>query len=118
MCQDATSEVCCRREDATTVGDDSAWDTCKVFADIAHALARGYTDLYYVNMDTDELIEYHTDDTLGVLTEARRGSDFFEGCERDAKFFIHEEDQDLFVRTMKRDYLEEVLSSGKPYQIT
>ena len=119
MCQDATSEVCCRRADDATIGDDdTAWDTCKVFADIAHALARGYTDLYYVNMDTDEFIEYHTDDTLGVLTEARRGSDFFEGCERDAKFFVHEEDQDLFVRTMNRDYLEEVLASGTPYQIT
>ena len=60
------------------------WDSEKTYTHIAHALARGYTDLFYVNMDTDEFIEYHTDDVSGVLTEARCGTDFFEGCERDA----------------------------------
>ena len=53
-----------------------------VYAHIAHALARGYTDLYYVNMDTDEYIEFHTDDERGVLNEARRGSDFFGGMQQ------------------------------------
>ncbi|MBQ9881223.1 MAG: hypothetical protein IJM42_01250, partial [Synergistes sp.] len=36
---------------------------------IAQALARGYTDLFYVNIETDELIEYHTEDRRGVLAE-------------------------------------------------
>ena len=58
-----------------------------VYIHIAHALTRDYTDLFYVNMETDEYIEYHTDDNLGVLTEARRGSDFFEGCK---KFWIQQ----------------------------
>ena len=48
----------------------------RVYIHIAHALARGYTDLFYVNMDTDEFIEFHTEDERGVLNEARRGSDF------------------------------------------
>ena len=51
-------------------------DTGTVYQHIAHALARGYTDLYYVNMDTDEFIEFHTDDEHGVLAEVRRGADF------------------------------------------
>jgi hypothetical protein len=48
---------------------DAAGNTAKdtfdnnvIYSRIAQALARGYTDLYYVNMETDELIEYHTDD--------------------------------------------------------
>ena len=53
--------------------------------------------------ETDEFIEFHTDDESGVLIEARRREDFFEGCERDAKFFVHEEDQELFVKTMNRE---------------
>jgi len=64
-----------------------------VYVHIAHALARGYTDLYYVNMDTDEYIEFHTDDERGVLNEARRGSDFFEECKKEVKVFVHKDDQ-------------------------
>lgn len=53
------------------------------------SLARGYTDLFYVNMQTDAYIEYHTDDESGVLTEARRGTDFFESCKREVKLYVH-----------------------------
>ena len=93
-------------------------DTDTIYRHIAHALARGYTDLYYVNMDTDEFIEYHTDDELGVLTRARQRNDFFEGCERDAKYFVHPDDQELFVKTMNRDFLAEVLDQNKVYEFT
>ena len=87
-----------------------------VYTHIALSLARGYTDLYYVNMDTDEFIEFHTDDERGVLTEARRGDDFFEGCERDAKLFVHEDDQAAFVEAMNRRFLEEVLNGTNVYE--
>ena len=89
-----------------------------VYTHIAHALARGYTDLYYVDIDSDNFIEYHTDDNLGVLTEARRGSDFFEGCERDVKLFVHPEDQTAFVNAMNREFLTEVLNREKVYELT
>ena len=85
---------------------------------IARALARGYTDLFYVNMETDELIEFHTDDKIGVLTEARRSADFFEGCKRDARPYVHPDDQELFIKTMNKDYLTKVLDKSKTYEFT
>ena len=88
-----------------------------VFTHIAHALARGYTDLYYVNVDTDEFIEFHTDDNLGVLTEARRGADFFEGCERDAKLYVHSDDQAAFVEAMDREYLSAALDKDRVFNL-
>ena len=88
-----------------------------VFAHIALSLARGYTDLYYVNMDTDEFIEFHTDDDFGVLTEARRGADFFEGCGRDAKLFVHPDDQAAFVEAMDRDFLEDALEQTHIFEL-
>ena len=88
-----------------------------IYTHIAHALARGYTDLYYVNMETDEFIEFHTDDELGVLNEARRGSDFFEGCERDAKLFVHKDDQAAFVEAMNREFLEKALSGNRVFEL-
>ena len=47
----------------------------RTYIHIAHALARAYLDLFYVNMDTGEYIEFHMEEEYGVLTEARRGSD-------------------------------------------
>lgn len=119
MCQDVTDLVCVRREN-TTIREayTEARKTAKVYTHIAHALARGYTDLYYVNMDTDEFIEFHTDDELGVLNEARRGTDFFEGCERDAKLFVHPEDQASFVKAMNCEFLAKALDDNTVYELT
>ena len=103
---------------ARAADGDSPWSGGQINAHLAHALARGYTDLYYVNMETDEFIEFHTDDRLGVLAEARRGADFFEGCERDARPYVHPEDQDAFIRAMNRDFLEKALEGGKVFEMT
>lgn len=97
---------------------EQARDNSIIFSHIAHALARGYTDLFYVNMDTNELIEYHTDDVRGVLTEARRSADFFEGCERDAKLYVHPEDQEQFVTAMNRDFLMNALKKNNIFEMT
>ena len=88
-----------------------------VHSHIARALARGYTDLFYVNMDTGEYVEYHTDDAPGVLAEARRGTDFFESCEREAALYVHQEDREAFVRAMKPDFLTGALSGGRVFEL-
>ena len=65
------------KSDTTLSGACSSLpDSGRVYTHLAHALARGYTDLFYVNMESDEYIEFHTDDERGVLNEARRSADF------------------------------------------
>ena len=119
LCQDVTDMVRIQREHATTKANyEKVRSSNTIYAQIAQALARGYTDLFYVNMETGELIEYHTDDELGVLTEARRSADFFEGCERDAKLYVHPDDQETFVKTMNRDFLARVLERSQTYEMT
>lgn len=105
-------------DDQTALSMDRPYSSNVVYAQIAQALARGYTDLYYVNMETDELIEYYTDDEFGVLTEARRGDDFFEGCERDARVFVHPDDQEAFVTAMNREFLTKALGRSKVFEMT
>ena len=61
---------------------EEARRTSAIYTHIAHALSRDYTDLFYVNIKTDEYIEYHTDEDLGLLVETRRAPDFFESCGR------------------------------------
>ena len=89
-----------------------------IFAHIAMSLARGYTDLFYVNMETDSYIEYHTDDDSGVLTEARRGTDFFESCKREVKLFVHPDDNAAFVKAMDRAFLTEALDRTRVFEMT
>ena len=90
VCQDVTDIVRLRRENADTKeAYQEAQNYVTVYTHVAHALARDYTDLYYVNMESDEFLEFYTDDESGVLSVARAGMDFFEGCERDARQFVH-----------------------------
>ena len=88
-----------------------------VSAHIAMSLARGYTDLFYVNMETDEYIEYQTEDGGSHLVEARRGHDFFESCKREVKLYVHPDDNEAFVKAMDRRFLEEALSGNRVFEM-
>ena len=85
---------------------------------IAHALARDCIDLYYVNMDTGEYIDLHTDEEHGVLKEARRGGKFFEDCAQEAGKFIHPDDRENFIRAMDRKTLADALEENNRFELT
>lgn len=107
-----------RQNALTREAYEKARDTSIIYTHIAQALARGYMDLYYVNIETNELIEFYTEDEYGVLSEARRGTDFFEGCERDVKLFVHEDDQEKFVKAMNKEFLMKALEKSKVFEMT
>ena len=104
--------------EADSYAQESQSSTGAVFAHIATALARDYTDLYYVDMQTGAYIEYHIDDESGALTEARRGTDFFESCKREAKLCVHPEDQAAFIKAMNRQFLTEALDRTRVFEMT
>ena len=53
-----------------------------------------------------------------MLSEARRGKDFFGDCERDARLYLYPEDQEQFIRTMNREFLSDALDRNKEYELT
>ena len=59
---------------------EAARGTSGIYAHIAYALARAYTDLFYVNMDTGEFVEYYSDDECGMLLESRRACGFLKAA--------------------------------------
>ncbi|MBR3742041.1 MAG: EAL domain-containing protein [Clostridia bacterium] len=89
-----------------------------IYTHVAHALARDCTDLYYVNLDTDEFIAFHTDDERGVLSEARRGENFFEAANQEAKIYIHPDDLEEYLKVMNREFLSKTLNHAKVYELT
>lgn len=106
VCQDMTDELRIQRENAAT---KEAYERVKsssvIFTHIAKTLARGYSDFYYVNLDTGVFIEYRTDEESGEFTETRRGEKFFETCKVDIGRVVHPEDREAVVRALDRENL-------------
>lgn len=119
ICQDITDIVRIQHEYVLTKDAyEQAQSTGIIYSHIAQALARGYTDLYYINLDTEEYIEYHTDSGGSTLTEARRGQHFFEECEEDASRLVYADDREAFVRAMKRQTLLDALERNDTFSMT
>ena len=117
--QDVTDMVRIRRENAMTKeAYEKARSTGLIYNHIAQALARGYADLYYVNLDSEEFIEYRPDGGNGALTEARRGYHFFEECQIEAEEFVHPDDREAFCRAMDRKTLVAALDRNRTFVMT
>lgn len=118
MCEDVTDMVRIKRENATTrEAYENARSTGIIFSHIAQALAHGYEDLYYVNTETEEYIEYHIDDS-STLNEARRGDDFFTSAIRESEAFVYPEDREAVLNALEKDTLLDALDRNKTFQIT
>ena len=84
-----------------------------MYPHIAQPPARGCIELYYVNMDTDEFVGFHTGDRHGVLTEARRGKVFFKTVREDAVKCSHPDDLDHFLTAFtKENVMAEIRVNG------
>ncbi len=73
-------------------------DSGLTFIHVAKALSADYRYLYYVNLDTEEFVEYSTGDSGGDLALERHGTDFFEASRRDALRILYEPDQMAFCQ--------------------
>ena len=107
MSQDMAGNAYSQRNDVITEAFDPAWNTEGINAHLTRAMAQGYTELFYVNRESGEYIEYRYDSGLAKLVEIRRDTDFFEACVRDAEQYVHPEDQEDFTRAVARRFFTE-----------
>lgn len=73
------------------------------FGSIARALSSDYLNLYYVDINTDDFVEYRPDEISGGVSVERRGKDFFENSRKDAYFLVHEDDREGFINTFSKE---------------
>ncbi|MBQ8956263.1 MAG: amino acid permease [Lachnospiraceae bacterium] len=119
MSQDVTDLVRIRRENATTKeAYEKARSTGIVYTHIAQTLARGYKDLYYVNLDTEEFIEYLPGDENSVLTEEKRGEKFFDKCRTDVEVLVHPDDRAAVIEALDREKLIDFLDRNSTFIMT
>lgn len=87
-------------------------------AAVARALAADYFDLYYINIETGNFIQYSMNDETGEISEMRHGTDFFTEAVSDACRFIYKPDQKYFLDVFTRDNVLKALDEGNVFTHT
>ncbi len=92
-----------------------AHDASVTYSNIARALATDYSYLYYIDLNTDDFIEYSTEQRSGEdLGIERNGKDFFGESRRDALTHIHADDREAFAQVFtKKNVLHAIKKQGK-----
>lgn len=98
---------------------------------IARALAADYYNIYYVDLDTDQFIEYSSPVGGHDLAMERHGEHFFEAARRDTMVRIYEEDREFFLTGFTKENILKTLEkqgvfttsyrlidTGTPMQVT
>lgn len=119
MGQDVTDLVRIQQENASTKeAYEQAKNSGVIFTHIAQALAQSYSDLYYVNIETGDFMEYSINKATGTLFETRRGVDFFESIKRDVEDYVYPDDWDLLLRALEKEPLVDSLDRNGSIVLT
>ena len=91
---------------------DSAKES--TYANIAKALAADYFHLFYVNLKTEEFIEYSTGLGEDLMTSEKHGENFFEQTRNMAAKVLLQDDKKIFLETFyKENILSEIDEHGR-----
>ena len=114
MCMDLTEMASVKHEsEKTREAYETAMSASITYSGIARALSTDYTYIYYVNIETDEYIEYRNELSKEALTEEKRGTDFFAASRKDAQIMLHKDDRQVFSDTFtKENVIEKIDATG------
>ena len=87
------------------------------YANIARALASDYFNLFYVDLRTDDFIEYSSDAGRDNIAIERHDSDFFNRARSDASRYLYEEDRDRFVEEFTKEKIISALDNHESYNM-
>ena len=73
------------------------------YTEIARALAANYYRIYYVDLATDNFVEYSSTSGEEELAVERHGEDFFNAARGDAMTRVYEEDREHFLASFSKE---------------
>ncbi len=88
------------------------------YSNIALALAQNFLSIYYIDINTNEYIEYNLDSEKQSLNKVSSGTQFFEDSIINAKKLIYKEDLDKFLSAVNKENLLNALKVRKTFRIT
>lgn len=95
---------------------DSEQET--TYENIARALAADYFKLYYVDLETENFIEYSSDVGLEELAIERHGTEFFDNARKEARALIYDEDQENFLFAFTKENVIRALKDQGTFTLT
>lgn len=93
-------------------------DEVMTYESIARALASDYYNIYCVDLETENYIEYSTRRPGMKLAIERRGSNFFKAVERDAIKRVWFQDRERFLSAFTREHVVRELDEHGVFMIT
>ncbi len=114
MCMDVTEVISIRKEnEQTRAAYQEVLSTRDIYENVINALSEDYFDMYYVDLETDEYIEYGSRTEKGRFMNRLRGRDFFNETKKNALTLVYEKDQQQFIDRMdKEKLLQEIEKHG------
>ena len=88
------------------------------YENIARALAADYSNLYYVDIQTEDFIEYSSQKGSEEMAVERHGKDFFEQSRKDALEFIYSEDTESFLAEFNKDNILDKMDEQGYFYLT
>ena len=119
MCQDVTDIVRIQHENAMTKeAYEKAVNSGLIYTQMVQTLARDYIDMFYINTDTEEYVEYRNGEEKSTLEEIRRGWHFFSDCKKELAENVFNDDRDSFLNAMNRKKLMKALEKKDTFVMT
>ncbi|MBO7078448.1 MAG: diguanylate cyclase [Bacilli bacterium] len=104
MCMDVTEMVSAKQESEISKEEyEKEKDISSMYSRIASALSQDYVYIYYVNIQTDEFIEYRPNIFKDGLNIERKGTDFFNESLKNAPMLIYKEDLPAFLSVFSKE---------------
>ncbi|MCR5557087.1 MAG: EAL domain-containing protein [Butyrivibrio sp.] len=98
--------------------DKTSATTGLTYTHVARALSEDYINIYYVDMDNDQFIEYAADSDFGDLPMERHGEDFFNAAHKDAPAAIYPDDLEQFLNTFTKENVQKNLDKNGTFNMT
>ena len=88
-----------------------------IYQSIARALAADYFNIFYVDLKTEEFIEYTSHAGEENLQTERYGKDFFARSREDARKLLHIDDQEKFVKTFTKENVVNLIDTQGAFNL-
>ncbi|MBO7123341.1 MAG: diguanylate cyclase [Treponema sp.] len=89
-----------------------------VFSDIATSLAKHFDCLYYVDIETNDYIEFIHPRILASVNIPKEGKDFFVTASKNAYNYVHPDDLEEMLKIHDKENVLKNLAKGKSYSVS
>lgn len=89
-----------------------------IYSYIAQSLSSDYNFIYYVDLETEEYVEYRADGKTGTISQVYRAKDFFVQARRSALTRLYEKDQSHFIASFTKENIERHLTEQGRFSLT